>query len=165
MCVSKDRNWVYTMADQLVCEVMDQMAHISVQRQTERTTPDVAMDSVYGYINVYDQMEIRFRAEPSVFRRLTDGILGGNSENEEDIQETALEFFNVLCGRFVSELSAITHVPARFFSPQYKLASSGSPRESNEPLITLFFVTDKKELAEFSWSERAMDQLLKRSGM
>jgi chemotaxis protein CheY-P-specific phosphatase CheC len=165
MCESKSRDWVYTMAEQLVCDVMDQMAHISVQRQAERTTPDVEMDSVYGYINGYDQMEIRFRAEPSVFRRLTDGILGGNSENEEDIQETAVEFFNVLCGRFVSELSTITHVPARFFSPQYKTVTNDSQQESSEPLSTVFFETDNKELAEFSWSERSMDQLLKRSGM
>jgi chemotaxis protein CheY-P-specific phosphatase CheC len=162
---AKDRAWVTAMAEQLVCEVLGQMAHISAQRQTERTTPDVSMDSVYGYINGYDQMEVRFRAEPSVFRRLTDGIMGGNSENEEDIQETAEEFFNVVCGRFVSELSTITHVPARFYPPRYYPASSDPRKEPSEPLSTLLFETENKELAEFSWSERSMDQLLKRSGM
>jgi hypothetical protein len=155
--------WVYRMAEHLVSEITEEMAGIQMWPQTEDNVRPVEMDTVWGFVNGDFQMEVQFRAQPCVFYRMASNIIGGEPEGPEEVREYAVEYFNVLCGRFVSELSRTTHVPARFRPPEY--TSSDGYQRPREPQSTLYFLTDKNEQAAFSWSEQPMEQLLKRSGM
>jgi chemotaxis protein CheY-P-specific phosphatase CheC len=161
----KDGVWVYDLAEALVYEVLEQMAGITTLCQSSRKMPRVKMDTVCGQINGDFHMEVQFRAEPGTFRRLASNIIGGEPEGPEEVQEYATEVFNVLCGRFVSEICSVTHTVIKFQPPQYKTAAEIVADGAGEPLSMLFFVTERKEPIEFCWSENAINQLLKRSGM
>jgi hypothetical protein len=156
--------WVYRMAELLVCEIMDQMAGIQVSRCSGGETPAQEMDTVGGYVAGGYQMEVFLRAEPALFRRIACNLIGGEPDSPEEIQDYAMELFNVLCGRFVSEVSRTTHVPAYFEPPMYFKDARDGGASPGEPMSTLFFESDQKERAEFSWTSNSMNQLLRRSG-
>jgi hypothetical protein len=142
------------------------MAGIEMQRQPNTgQTPKTQMDTVYSKVDGDYQLEVWFRAEHRWFKRLACSLLGEDTEDETDIQEAADEFFNVLCGRFVSELCRTTHFPARLDRPRFitDTEENGVPAENTRSILR--FVTENQERAEFSWTREPMKQLLIRSGM
>jgi chemotaxis protein CheY-P-specific phosphatase CheC len=153
------------MAEALVYEVLEQMAGITTLCQPSRKVPTVGMDTVYGHVTGDFRMEVQLRAQPSLFHRIASNIIGGDPESVEEVEEYATEVFNVLCGRFISELCSVTHTVIKFRPPLYKTAAETAKMGAGEPLSMLLFETDNKEPIEFCWSKDAMIQLLKRSGM
>jgi hypothetical protein len=153
------------MAERMVCEIVRKMSGIEMQRQPTGQTPETNLDTVYSKVDGDYQLEVWFRAEHRWFQRLAGCLLGEPTEDETDIQESAIEFFNVLCGRFVSELCRTTHFPARLDRPHFLgcAEENGVPEEASRSI--LHFTTEKQERAEFSWTREPMEQLLIRSGM
>jgi hypothetical protein len=141
------------------------MSGIEMQRQPTGQTPETQMDTVYSEVDGDYRLEVWFRAEHRWFQRLASCLLGEQTEDETDIQESATEFFNVLCGRFVSELCRTTHFPARLDRPRFTRAAAESGVPAAETRSILYFETEEQERAEFSWTREPMNQLLIRSGM
>ena len=142
--------WVSRMADILVFEILEQMSGIRVKTGCERASAEETMDTVYGLIDGEYRMELRFRAQPSMFRRLTENMMG-EPPQEEDVRDYAEEFFNVLCGRFVSEIYRTTKMKGRFLPTQYGKPLKVLAAEEWSSSCTRCFVSEEKELAEFSW--------------
>jgi hypothetical protein len=157
--------WVGRLAQRLVCELFEQIAGIPLRCQTEEGTSETEMDAVYGLIQGDCSMRVQLCAHPQMFYRLACNLNGGEPGSPEEVREYATEFFNVLCGRFVSEICGATHSKARFDPPRYQAAYRSPEGETKEPLKTLCFVTEEKELAEFSWSQTSMEELMRRSGL
>jgi hypothetical protein len=156
--------WASRLAERLVCELFEPLG-IPMRRQMERGTSGTEMDAVYGQIQGDCPMRVQLCAPPGMFYRLACGLLGGEPESAEEVRESATEFFNVLCGRFVSEICGAAHIKAHFDPPTYQAACEALEQETEETLNTLYFVTEEKEQAEFSWSQNSMDELLRRSGL
>ena len=147
-----ERNgWVALMADTLTCEIMDVMSGIRLSRCRDPAPDGTAMSSVCAYVRGrHFDMQLRFQAEPKMFWRLARNMIGGEPESAEEVSDYASEFFNVLCGRFVSELCRVTRAPARFTPPQYN--PEPAPFEKRADMRTLHFVSEECERAQFSWS-------------
>jgi hypothetical protein len=157
--------WVTRLAEQVVCEVFAQMAGVSLRRQRDGQPSAAEMDMVYGQVWGDCSMRVQLCAQPRTFYRLAQGILGVEPGGQEEVRECAVECFNVLCGRFVSEIFRMTESKARFDPPKYRAYRDGLEAAADEPLKTLYFATENGEWAEFSWSRNAMDELLRRSGL
>ena len=112
-----DCDWVNQMAGTLVCEIIELMAGIQLQHHPawEHTARERDIDAIYGFVEGDFPMKLRFLAEPRMLSRLARNMLGSEPE-EGEAQEYAMEFFNILCGRFISELYKATETTARFFS-------------------------------------------------
>jgi hypothetical protein len=157
--------WVTRLAEQVVCEVFEQMAGVPLRCRRDGRSSAAEMDMVYGQVWGDCSMRVQLCAQPRTFYRLAQGILGGEPGGQEEVRECAAECFNVLCGRFVSEIFRVTEVKARIDPPKYRAYRDGLETVADEPLKTLYFATDNGEWAEFSWSQNSMDELLRRSGL
>ncbi len=151
------------MADVLTCEIIQEMASISIGRCTKLGVPESELDLVYGLVDGDYQMELLFRAEPRFFYRMAENMIGDPPEDELEVQEYASEFFNTLCGRFISEIYRATRRPARFHPIRYQTASECQGICEDGMFVSLYFVSDQKEYVEFSWTKCPMEELLKRS--
>jgi hypothetical protein len=139
----------------MVCEILKQMAGIQAYRLPEPVEDTgLKMDTVCGHIHGDYRMEVLLRAEPESFYRLTRNISGEDPLGEDEVQEYATEFFNVLCGRFISAICDRNHILMRFDPPEYQKSSCAPDTGVCAKLYTLTFRTELEELFEFSWGKR-----------
>lgn len=153
MKTALDCVWVNQMARALVCEIAQEMSGIELSdcvSLPEHVRLD-ELDAVYSLAVGNYRMQMQFRAQDSMFFRLAKNMIGDEPEDQFEVQEYAVEFFNVLCGRFVSELSEANQRMACIAPPQYET----SPNVTElviEPLHTLCFMSEDRETAVFSWT-------------
>lgn len=159
-----DSKWVNTMAETLVCEIIELMSGIKLQDNPSwiQEVKGRKLDAIHGFVDGDYQIELRFLAEPRMFSRLARNMIGSEPRADE-VQEYAMEFFNVVCGRFVSELYKVTHTSARFFPTRYEAAPDVKDLRGKVPLNTVYFISDQQELAAFSWTATPIEDLLRRS--
>ena len=157
-----DGHWVCQMAGVLACEILQEMAEIHMERCPDIEVPETTLDAVYGLVDGDYQLELLFQAEPKFFDRLAMSMIGDVPEDEEEVQEYAREFFNTLCGRFISEIYQVTKRPARFYPIQYKIGDESVDLKKDEPFATIYLVSDHQEYTQFSWTKRPMEELLRR---
>lgn len=145
--------WVPEMADLLVREVVEQMSGIQLGSCPPGSAQPMDMDVVYGLVDGEYQMNLHFKAERRLFNRFARNMIGGEPQSEDEVREYATEFFNILCGRFVSEIYHSTRMAARFLPTQYgKSFDKGTP-EPEKVFCTRCFLSDEQEFAEFSWTK------------
>lgn len=157
-----DANWISNMAKILTCEILSEMADIPMELYSHRCMPLSSLDTLCGLVDGDYRMTVHFRAEPRFFYRLAKNMICGEPEDAEEIQEYAREFFNTLCGRFISEIYRMTQIPARFYPIEYETAEIHQPGDEKECTI-LHFLSDEQEYAELSWPIKPMEDLLRRS--
>jgi hypothetical protein len=154
--------WVADTAEYLVCEILEEWAGITVSRASGEIIPTKRMDTVFSHVDGDCRVEMQFRAEPSIFYQMTYNILGEEPESPDEVREFAEEFFNVLCGRFIAEICTATNLSIQLHPPTYQTSDVGTRAVGfQEPEGVVFFMTDKKELAEFSWGHDPLNELLK----
>lgn len=155
--------WVREMARALVQEIAEMMAAVTLAPAVA-PLPEAAprLEAITGYVEGDYRIELRFLAEPAMLRRLAENMMGAPA-GEEEVREYAMEFFNVLCGRFISELYKATGTSARFFPTRYELCPDISALADQLSMRTVYFVSEKGELAAFSWSSAPVNDLLRRS--
>lgn len=163
MEATQDSCWVCQMADALACEILEEMSQIQIKRCASLRGPDAVPDTVCGVVDGDYQMKLLFRAEPRLFCRLAENMIGARPESADEVQEYACEFFNTLCGRFISEIYQVTHIPARFYPVYFEPAAESRDLNKDGPFSSVYFVSDQQEYAEFSWSKGPMEKLLGRS--
>lgn len=146
-----DQSWIPQMADLLVLEVLEQMCGIRAESCDGIQQADEAMDAVYGAVDGEYRMQLRFRAHPRMFGRMAENMMG-KPPQEEDIRDHAEEFFNVLCGRFVSEAYRSTKKKGRFLPTRYKAPLQGQEEQGDCFSHVRYYMSEEKEPAEFSWS-------------
>ena len=156
-----DGHWIRGMAEGLTCEIVEQMSGILLWTRCPRGKP--VMDTVCGYVDGNRDIPLLFRAEPEFFRELARSMIGAEPKDEEEVREYAAEFFNVLCGRFISEICRATHVTARFDPTMYLPAPYEPEEGACAPQHTLYFESDRQNLAQFSWSPLLFQYILRRS--
>jgi hypothetical protein len=147
-----DCKWVTQTAEVLVCGILEQMAGVRAYHLPEPVEDaGLQMDTVCGHIHGDCRMEVQLRAKPESFYRLTRDISGEDPLSEDEVQEYATEFFNVLCGRFISAICDRNHILMRFDPPEYQKSACAPDEGACIELHTLAFRTELEELFEFSW--------------
>ncbi len=157
--------WIDAMAENLVAEIIEQMGSIRLSRTSKPGQAMMAMEEAVGVCATIGgdyTMEMRFFAEESLFHRLAKNMMG-SEPSEEDVRDYAMEFINIVCGRFISEIIHTTHIKAKLMPVEYRVPKTMVP-VGNEPMTTLEFISDVQEYAVFSWSARVIEDMMKRSG-
>ena len=146
-----DEEWLRLLAEQLVIDVTDWMAGVPL---TPGAPPGPAdrrpMDAVYvrmeGELSIWMRMEL----EPCLVHRLAAHIIGREPESQEEAREYAAEYFNVLCGRFLSELCRGKRPKMQFSVPCYEAYPQTTPAAQSE-LDTVYLRSEQQEQIQFSW--------------
>lgn len=150
----------------MVREITQTMAGIdlhSVPPDMETEPIPAGTDAVYGLVDGQHPIQVQFRAEPRLFFRLAQNILGREPEDGEEVREYAMEYFNVLCGRFLSELYRMANVRVHNMSiPRYEVFPNVTRMAQNN-IHSLYFVSDEQEMVIFSWTAVPVEDMLRRS--
>ena len=157
-------DWVEQMAESLVYEIVEQMSGIVLRRSEpwERLSEGMEIDMITGYVSGDFQIKLLCFAQRALFMRLTKNMVGYEPD-EEEAQEYAMEFFNILCGRFISELYKASKTSARFFPTEYdRTPDRGMPGQNAEDK-TVYLISEQQELAAFSWTAAPVDTILRRN--
>ncbi len=148
-----DHKWVNRMAQRLICEILGQLSGIELNHCP--TVPaDVKLnewDAVYGLAVGSHRIQMQFRAQEDLLFRMAKNMIGREPQDCLEVQEYATEFFNILYGRFVSELFEGDPAKKRVAPAQYQSWPHVSQLEI-QPIHSICFVSDDNEKAIFSWA-------------
>ena len=97
-------DWVVQMARELVCGITAQMAeiHLTPVPKIGKMEEQMVMVGVCALIGGDSTFSVRLCSEKSLIIRLVRNMTGLEA-TEEDVEDYAIEFFNTLCGRFISD--------------------------------------------------------------
>lgn len=161
-----DTVWVSHLAEQLICEVAEQMGDIRLtcaEFLPKTGTVDREMDAVCAVFGGDYSISIRLDADHALFVRFARNMLGREPE-EDEVPVYAKELLNVICGRFISELIHKADVSIKLMPIHYELfAESAVPDNAAEDMHELDFVSNAQEYAVFSWTSLPIEELLRRN--
>ncbi len=148
-----DEPWITVMAQELVREVTDWMAGISLTccPKTQINPNKEQMDSVLVCAGNKTRISVQLQADPQLFFRLTQKMVGSAPQDKEEVQEYAIEYVNVLCGRFISHLFSHWHEKTRYFFPKYETPPNVTAINEKSEAKSLFFISEMQESVIFSW--------------
>lgn len=148
--------WVEEMAKKLTCDITAQMANIQLTCVTEvgKFEEQMIMVGVCALIGGDSTFSVRLCSEKSLIVRLVRNMTGLDA-NDEDIQDYAMEFFNTLCGRFISEIINKNRMKARILRISYESPHEWKKHEKEEKFVVLHFLSEENEYVSFSWNDIA----------
>lgn len=155
--------WVSDMARTMVQEITQVMTGVVFQPGVPPPPESVPrMEAIIGHVEGACSIELRFLAEPALLRCLVENMSAAPAGDQE-VQEYAMEYFNVLCGRFISEIYKATGISARFFPTRYEVYPDLSSLSDQFSMRTVYFTSEQGHLAAFSWTSGPINDLLRRS--
>ena len=148
--------WVVQMARELVCGITAQMAdiHLSSVPKIGKMKEQMVMVGVCALIGGDSTFSVRLCSEKSLIMRLVRNMTGLEA-SEEDVRDYAIEFFNTLCGRFISEIINKNKMKARILRISYESPHEWKEQEKEEKFVVLDFVSEENEYVSFSWNDIA----------
>lgn len=145
------QDWIRDFADCLFRELIELEGGFSLRCKPALPRQMEECDAVFTGIDGAYSAVLAFVAERPLFLRLARNMICGPVESEEDVRDYVKEFFNVLSGRFISELYRMTGAPALFCPPEYR---AGTPPDlwALEPSSNqLIYESDQGCTAVFAW--------------
>ena len=147
------QDWIVDLAGTLISEIFYTMSRISLWLIPEIPALE-ALDSMESVLGVASSehcgMRMQMRSSYSLFERLARNMIGDAPEDRQEVEEYATEMFNIVCGRFISELCVAMKCCGRFQPTTYErspdvtdLLGGGSN--------SIYFKSDEDEVAVFSW--------------
>ncbi len=118
--------------------------------------------TVYTTFERGADFSLALTAEPSFFERLCRQIIRQEQVDEQDIEDTAIEYFNVLCGGIAVALYKATKTAARFQIPKF-YHGAHRPNDRHEEWA-LNFQGDWQERSSLSCFAAPEDNQLERGG-
>lgn len=142
------------MAEELLCEIMCQMSGIVLEEVPQLPTNftmrklGIVVGATIGDFDI----KMRLIAERALFERLANNMIGEPAKDFDEVEEYATEFFNIVCGRFVSELYVLTGQSARFLPTTYMHVQEDADPYGESTINIVRFMSDGDEGAVFSWT-------------
>ena len=154
--------WVSDMADNLVREIMEQMADIQLSSVSVCGIGSKQMIGVRIWVDGDYKMQMSFFAERNLFYRFTKNMIE-EEPTDEDVRDYAMEFLNTICGRFISEIVNQIHIKVQMMAVEERVLERWTAPEDINFVRAVGFVSDAQEYAVFSWTSRAIEEMMKRS--
>ncbi len=153
-----DKKWVELLAEQLVIDVSDWMAgvHLVCVPEKEQSCAGADIHAVCACAKGDASITMQLQAEPRLFSGLAKRHMGKEPTEDEDIQEYAVEFMNVLCGRFVSALCTDMKIKICFSTPSYDASPKAEPPEKDGESSTLVFFSKEYGHVVFKWTVKML---------
>jgi len=103
-------------------------------------------------------IQMRLQADLNLFMRMACNMIGMEPKDQTEVEEYATEFFNIICGRFVSKICDLTGQSARFLPTVYEKPPGADAKGLDSENNTIFFVSDSNEGAIFYWAFASQDK-------
>ncbi len=148
-----NESWITIMAKEMVQEVTDWMAGISLTcyPNLQSGFDRQSMDSILVCMDGEVRITMQLLAEPRLFFRLAQKMIGSDPEDQQEVREYALEYVNVLCGRFISALFSYWHKKPAFFFPKYEQQPCITTINEENGGVSLTFLSEMQEHLIFAW--------------
>lgn len=148
--------WIEQMAQKLACEITEQMANIHLTRvpKVGKFEEQMVMVGVCALVGGDNTFSVRLCSEKSLIVRLVRNMTGLEAD-DEDVRDYAMEFFNTLCGRFISEIINKNKMKARILSINYESPLEWKKQGQEEKFVVLDFVSEENEYMSLSWNDIA----------
>lgn len=156
--------WIQELAEKLVREVSDQLADIHLESTAEFPWDDLPGEHavVFGLVQGDYELHIQLLTEWRLLYRMTHNMMGEDPDSE-DVREYALEYFNIICGRFISEIVNRTHISVKLLPVRYEMSSQSPILTPDEQISTIYCLSDQQEQLIFSWTSMPVQNMM-RSG-
>lgn len=135
---------LHTIYNQSACEVAQLSTGIVLNEEDSPLNGEVC--TVYTNFERNIHSGLAFCAELGLLTRLAQKMIGSEQVEFQDVEDSAKEFFNELCGHIAVALYHDTKVPARFDFPVF-YRGKYEPEDRQESW-SLHFLSDQKEAAE-----------------
>lgn len=157
-------HWIKEMAENLVCEITEAMSgiHLSCAPSSTHDLGKKQMAGVCALIGGDYTFQVHFLAEPNLFFRFAKNMMGEEPDSE-DVRDYAMEFFNTLCGRFISEIINETHIKARLMPIKYEMPARIESLWEQEAFRSVVFTSELDEHAVFVWAAVPLEEMMRRS--
>lgn len=142
-------------------ERMEQIFDQVTREVTQRTagvclhgggSPSGELCTVYTTFQKGCWVGLSMCAERSLFARLAQGMLPGGQVSERDMEDFTKEYFNVLCGRIISEMYLETKAASRFEQPVFCVGRRVP--QGHQEHFSLRYTSDCAESAELVYQMR-----------
>lgn len=135
--------WLPKLAEQLMRNVLKDWAEIEVLRLSGALSeiPPLAVSIKIG--GAYDSCILLY-GDRSFFFRLAQTLFECSKPTQEEVEEAAKEFLNILCGQLISAIYDKTGIPARFYPPCFFETADVPPADLQKGQ-RLYFCSDRHE--------------------
>ena len=157
--------WIERMASELVYEVTELMSGIALSCCPLALPGEERLQGMDHFLAEVDgdlEIHMQLWADPSILTRLAENMIGGPPEDQEEVQEYAAEYVNVLCGRFLSEICRHMKAQVKFFFPEYQSPPNEARPDPCGGMTTLCCLDgtarELDKMVVFSWVIRSEKQ-------
>lgn len=98
-------------------DITNNIASIKLQKQDTPLSSDIC--TVHTTFEGDYNATIILCADTSFFAHLTQCAMQEEKINEQDIEDFAKEYLNVICGKIVAKIFQLTHISSRFSIPNF----------------------------------------------
>lgn len=99
-------------------EITRRFAGIELQEKNSALSDDTC--TVHTVLEGPHRAALLLCADTPLLIKLAQHIMHSQSVTQQDIEDVATEYFNVICGRIVAGLFQTTKVASRFQTPQFR---------------------------------------------
>ncbi len=96
----------------------EKMAHMKITNEGNSLSNDLCTVSAIFEGNC--DLALSLCADKLFFVRLAQGIFQSEDVSDQDIEDAAKEYLNVICGRLVNQVSPLIHKPTSFRFPVFQ---------------------------------------------
>lgn len=104
--------------DYVMFNTTEQMANIKIKNEGNHLSSDIC--TVNTFLEGNCDATLSLFADKSFLVRLTQQILQIKDVTQQDIEDTAKEYLNVICGRFIAKVFHLINKPTRFKIPFFQ---------------------------------------------
>lgn len=96
----------------------EKMANMKIENEGESLSNDIYTVSAIFEGNC--DLALSLCADKLFFTHLAQGIFQTEDVSEQDIEDSAKEYLNVICGRLITQVSPLIHKPTSFRFPVFQ---------------------------------------------
>lgn len=108
------------LLDRSVCEMTERVAGLELKASDFVIHNSSEWESFVIQTKGDYMANLVMSAEESVFKEIASRMKRGGEVSKKDIVEYVTEYYNIVCGYFISHLNKLLHVKARFGIPVLK---------------------------------------------
>ncbi len=144
---SPDTDPVQAIINDTVRLVFRQAAAIELQDCGAPGTVPQKLYTVYTTFCGGYRIRFSFCAEERLLRRIAQNMLETEELTQEDIEECAKEFINILCGHVVKSVFSQTKVSASFHTPYFVEGRYIPETDGDTPVVTTHYMDEHFDMA------------------
>lgn len=138
---------VQAVINHTIKEVFKRVAGIEIRDCTIPHVMSQDLQVVYTTFSGGYEIRFAFYAEAKLWKRITENMLDIQDAKEDDIEECAKEFVNILCGHIVKSIFEKTKTAARFQSPYFVKGNCIPGGSSDSSVVATHYADEYFDMA------------------